>query len=275
MTTRKKENGTRRIVGLVLLSICGLFLLYFAAVLIYRLSTASSEKIWSAVTRFLAEIGFLCVLSLPALDVTFGIFSWKRNRAAKAAGRTIRILSCAICAVFLALGMAIMITGALGGAVSAEKVCVLGLAIDGEKLPKDLTYRLEKTLEYQSSYPNTIFIVTGGNGDDPTRSEAAQMARYLEGHGFYDPDDKLILETEASTTVENFKNVASFLDKSEAIGVITNDYHMFRATKIAKKQGYANLIPIAAPSVPSLYCENVMWESICFIFETVRGNTFF
>ena len=82
----------------------------------------------------------------------------------------------------------------------------------------------------------------------------------------------MIAEPQAKTTVENFKYAAEYLDKTQPLGVVSSNVHLFRATHIAKKQGYTTLVKIPAQSVPALYPENVMWEAICCVFETMMGH---
>ncbi|MBR4800319.1 MAG: YdcF family protein [Clostridia bacterium] len=268
----RKISKTRRIVGDILLAICAVFLAYFLAVMIYRLATVVEAKRIDAVTRFLSEFGFMCLLSLPAFDVRFKLFSWNRNKGTKVAGATLRVVSCAICVLFVTLGFAIIITGATTDEQSVDSVCVLGLSIDGDELPTDLTYRLDRAIEYNEQNPGALYVTTGGNSDDPYYSEAEYMKRYLEAKGFDVPEGKLIAETNAKTTVENFKYVAEIVDKTQPLAVITNDYHMFRATKIAKKEGYASIVKVPAKSVPILYLENIMRETIVAIFQTLAGE---
>lgn len=268
----RKIGKNRKIVSYVLLFICFAFILYCAAVMIYRLSTVTEAKRFSAVTRFLAEFGITCLLSVPALDLRFGFFSWKKNRAAEIFGVALRVLSCGICIVFVALCAAVVITGMITDDKDVNDVCVLGLAIDGEEMHPDLINRLDRAAEYGDAHPNVCFIATGGNSDDPYYSEAEQMARYLEAKGIRKDTGKLVTETQARTTVENFMYLAEIIDKTAPLGVVTSNVHMFRATSIAKKQGYTDLIKIPARSVPVLYPENVMWEMICSFFEILGGE---
>ena len=271
---RKKISGARKVVGYVLLFLCAAFIVYCAAVMVYRLTTVFEAKRWSVITRFLAEFGITSLLSLPALDLRFGIFSWARNRALKVSGMILRTVSCLVAALFLALGAAIVITGEQTGTEPVENVCVLGLAIDGENLPKDLEHRLDRALEYKSEHPEARFIVTGGNSEDPYYSEAAYMSRYLSEHGFDGEVGELIVESNARTTVENFKYTSEYVDKTEPLAVITNKHHMFRATGIAKKQGFS-VVAIPAKAEPAYYPENVMWEMICSFFQILKGNIAF
>ena len=270
--TKPAITKARKILGYVMLSLCAAILLYCAAVMIYRLATVSSARRMAAFVRFLAEFGITCVLALPALDVRFGLFSWRKNRAVWVAGNAVRVLYGGFTLVFAVLIAAICIFGAMHDDKPVQSVCLLGLAIDGDELPRDLVYRLDTALDYSATHPDTLFVATGGNDQDPARTEAARMVAYLEAHGMTAEDGKLIAETEARTTIENFEKVAAYVDKHAAVGVITNDYHLFRATRIAKKQGYVETVKIPAPSVALLYPENVMWEGICTFFSTLGGH---
>lgn len=262
----------RKIVGSVLLLLCAAVLLWCAAVMIYRLATVVEAKRMGAVTRFLGELGILFLVFLPVLDLRFGVFTWRRNKAARAVGITLRVIACGFCAIYIALVLAVTITGTIRDDDPVDAVCVLGLAIDKEDLSEDLVHRLDTALEYKAAHPDVAFIVTGGNSDDPEATEAAQMARYLIEHGFDTESGALIREDQAKTTVENFEYSAAFVDKNASVGVVTSNCHIFRATHIAKKQGYTSLVKIPAPSEPLLYPENVVWEGVCCIFETLRGH---
>ena len=269
---RKKISKGRKIAGYVLLAIVAAGILYCAAVLAYRLATASPAKRMGTLPRFFAEFGILCLMSLPAFDLAFGIFSWGRNKAAGAAGISLRVVSIALCVVFVALGLAVAVTAVLPNNQPVGIVCVLGNAIDGDKMSSDLVSRLDTAIAYHEEHPDVSIIVTGGNTgavkDDPYYSEAGYMARYLSEHGI----DDVVLETNAMTTVENFVYLADMVDKAEPLGVITTNHHLFRATHIAKKQGYTAIVNIPAPSNPLFFVESVVWEATCSFFSILQGN---
>lgn len=273
MKTEKREiSKGKKIVAYVLLFICAAFIVYCAAVAAYRFATVTKAKRVSVITRFLADFGITCLLAVPVIDLRFGLFSWKKNRAAKISGIIFRLLTCCICLIFVALGAAVVVTGLITDKEPVENVCVLGLAIDGDEMRPDLINRLDRAVEYRDAHPDVRFITTGGNSEDPYYSEAEQMARYLEEHGFGKESGMLVTETQARTTVENFMYTSEIVDKTQPLGVITSDTHMFRATHIAKKQGYTALIKIPAKTTPAMYMENVMWEAICSFSQILGGE---
>lgn len=211
--TKQPVGRAQKIVAYLLLALCCALFAYCLGVMIYRLCTAESAKRLSAVTRFLAEAGVIAFLSLPAFDLRFHLFSW-RNKAAKVAGFALRVVIVLVCAFVVALGVTIVVTGAIRRDGSVDTVCVLGLAVDGEELPKDLVLRLDRAAAYHADHPDAVFVLTGGNSDDPFQTEAAYMQRYLASHGFEGASDKLIVEPQAKTTVENFVYTAQLVDKT-------------------------------------------------------------
>ena len=118
-----------------------------------------------------------------------------------------------------------------------------------------LQYRLDKAIEYLNDNPDTICIVSGGQGCNEPCTEAQGMAEYLEKKGI--PEARILLETESTTTVQNISNSMQYIGEGATIGIITNNFHVFRAMQIAKKLGLTQVHGIAAKS-SALYLPNNM-----------------
>ena len=114
-------------------------------------------------------------------------------------------------------------------------IIVLGGKLNDNIPSKTLELRLIKAYEYYQKFPDTIFILSGGKGDDENLSEAQGMANYLIEKGV--PTNNLVLEDKATSTYENFKFSKKILDNLEVknIGVISSSFHLYRAKFIAKK----------------------------------------
>ena len=61
----------------------------------------------------------------------------------------------------------------------SSHIIVLGGKLDDNIPSKTLELRLIKAYEYYQKFPDTIFILSGGKGDDENLSEAQGMANYL------------------------------------------------------------------------------------------------
>jgi uncharacterized SAM-binding protein YcdF (DUF218 family) len=92
-------------------------------------------------------------------------------------------------------------------------------------------------------------------------SEAKGMADYLIKKGV-DPD-RILLEDQSTNTVENILYSKKLLENDDQnVGVVTNNFHMFRAIHIAKAQGLKNVCGIAAPSNTVYLPNNVLRECL-------------
>ncbi len=150
-----------------------------------------------------------------------------------------------------------------------DYVIVLGAQVLNGKPSVVLQYRLDKAIEYLNDNPETICVVSGGKGKNEPYEEAYGMGRYLRENGI--PKARLLFETESKTTEENLKNCRGMIPEDATVGIITNDFHMFRALQIAKKQGFAEASGIAAESTKYFLPNNMFREYLAEIKFLLRG----
>lgn len=139
-----------------------------------------------------------------------------------------------------------------------DYVIVLGAQVREDGPSVVLRYRLDRTFEYLETHPDTICILSGGQGSNEPFSEAEGMVRYLEQKGI--AKERLIPEAESLTTAQNIQNSKKLLPQGASVGIITNDFHMFRALQIAKKQGLPDAVGITAGSERSFLPHNMLRE---------------
>ena len=137
--------------------------------------------------------------------------------------------------------------------------------------PSDvLRRRLDRAVEYLKENPNTIVIVSGGQGSDEVIAEAAGMRQYLMDAGI--EEERIRLEDKSTSTRENLAFSAGFIDKENGRTVIvTNNFHVFRAVKIAEKQGY-QAEGLAADSVVWMVPNNLLREFFGVVKDFLVGN---
>ncbi len=139
-----------------------------------------------------------------------------------------------------------------------------------------LKYRLDTTAEYLTDNPQTICIVTGGQGYNEPWSEAQGMREYLVKQGI--PDDRIILEDRAQNTTQNIVYSLELLDdlgtdlRNKKVGIVTNDFHLFRGLSIARKQGMTQVCGIAAGSKPLYLPNNMLREFFGVCKDRLLGN---
>lgn len=153
----------------------------------------------------------------------------------------------------------------------ADYMIVLGAQWKPEGPSDVLRRRLDKAAEYLNENPDTIVIVSGGQGSDEHISEAAGMRQYLANAGI--SDERILMEDKSTSTRENLVFSSSLLDKeNDRVVIVTNNFHVFRALRLAKKQGYQNVEGLAASAVTALVPNNLLREFLCVVYEFVAGN---
>ena len=143
------------------------------------------------------------------------------------------------------------------GEKNLDYVIVLGAQVHADKPSVVLKYRLDEAILYLNENPETICIVSGGQGKNEPYSEAYGMEKYLTENGI--DKERILLEDKSKTTEENLSNSRKYIPEDATVGIITNDFHMFRALQIAEKQGLSNVCGIAADST-RFYLPNNMFR---------------
>ena len=121
-----------------------------------------------------------------------------------------------------------------------------------------LKYRLDCAVQYLEENPGTICILSGGQGTNEPFPEAEGMAEYLRAQGI--PESRLLLESNSKTTAENMAYSARLLPEGASVGILTNDFHVFRALQIARGAGIRDACGIAAESSRFYLANNLLRE---------------
>ncbi len=114
-------------------------------------------------------------------------------------------------------------------------VLVLGAGLINDQMTSALVERLDTTLEYLETYPNTKVIVSGGIGSYSTIAESTAMKEYLIENGIN--SDQIIEDPYSANTLENITNSLPYFNNNEVISIVTSDFHVARAIKIANDLG--------------------------------------
>lgn len=141
-------------------------------------------------------------------------------------------------AVLVIIITSLMIKAAAAGPVPNATVIVLGCKVYGERPSIMLTARLDAALEYLNSNPESACIVSGGKGADELISEAECMYLYLTEHGI--SPERIYKEDKSTTTRENIAfscEIIKEYDLNRDIAIATNNFHEYRAGKIADNFG--------------------------------------
>ena len=246
---------------LIILSVA--FTLYIIFIMRERIKNVVLKDAYRIVFRF--ELLACAFLILFALDLRFHLLTMFPGTLMKMIGWILRIIVILMVFVLLFFSMRIIINGRISSKEKTDTALVLGLALENGKANEDLLRRLDRAKLYLQENPNGMIILSGGNPDGMGNSEAALMAKILKEKGV--SEDRMILEEEARSTKENFENVTMLIDPKKPLGLITSDYHMDRALRMAGQAGFEKVLPYPSRCPWFSYGANVLSEVILAINE--------
>lgn len=160
--------------------------------------------------------------------------------------KTIKIVFQLIVVLVIIALLASLVTGcmilfrSLGTKGNFTYLIVLGTTVEGTEPSPMLGDRIKAAARYMEKNPDVIAVVTGGKADSENISEAQCMYNGLTEAGI--DGSRIIKEEEATTTAENFKYSVALLEEKlgrcpNNIGILSSEFHLLRASIIAKSYG--------------------------------------
>ena len=275
---------------MILLGLAIICTAYFMVIVFYAGMGTSFAFIW----LFFAA---LCVF------LVYGKWYYRKNMDRIPQWVPVSIVTTCIAGVVIMAALCIMVF--MGAAASEERdldyVIVLGARVKEHTVSNSLKKRLDKAIEYAEKNPETYLVLSGGKGPDEPVSEAQAMYQYLVYNGVR--PSQLLLEEHSVSTVENLayskiiidshrevirhqreeRNRLTFqrgpkggyliaADKPLDVGVLTSNFHVYRACMIAKKWGFENVYGISAQSDPVLFIHLCVRECASIVKDRIMGN---
>ena len=110
-------------------------------------------------------------------------------------------------------------------------IVVLGAKVNADGPSASLQERLITARDYLISHPDTLCIVSGGQGSDEPMAEAQCMYEHLVSMGI--SPERIIREDQATSTWENLNFSLDIIEREtgsrpETLGVVSSEYHLFR-----------------------------------------------
>ncbi len=180
-------------------------------------------------------------------------------------------LVCAGAVTFCAVEGMILSEYGASAAPGADYCIVLGAQWKPSGPSAVLRKRLDKAVEYLKANPDTKVIVSGGKGANEPMAEAEGMYGYLVQAGI--EEERILVEDKSRSTYENLVYSGGLLDKeNDRVVIVTNNFHVFRALGIARKQNYGKVEGLAADSVLGMGPNNLLREFLGVLKDFAVGN---
>ncbi|MBQ7700049.1 MAG: YdcF family protein [Clostridia bacterium] len=156
----------------------------------------------------------------------------------------------------------------------ADVFIVFGCKTYGYSPSYALEKRLEKAYELLSKNPDSVAVLSGGQGDDETVSEAGSMRKYLTDKGI--PEDRLIIEDRSTSTITNIKNSMELIRQNgydgKKISAVSNDFHVKRILKQAEQLGYDFSVSPARMPIGFRLLQNLTREYMVWVRNMFTGT---
>ena len=161
------------------------------------------------------------------------------------------------------------------GVKDLDYIIVLGAQMRGNAPSIIFKYRLDAAYEYLLNNPGTVCIVSGGRGWNEFVAEGEGGKDYLVAKGI--SADRIIAESKAVDTRENIRYSLDMIGqmkdetgRPETIGILTNNFHVFRAVHLAKGMTEHEIHGIAVYTL-SWYLPNNMVRECFGIIRDFAG----
>ena len=152
-----------------------------------------------------------------------------------------------------------------------DYLIVLGARVEEDGPSPALNRRLNAVMACLDEHPRATIIASGGQGPDEPMSEAECIRRELERRGV-DPS-RILVEDRSTTTAENLRFSMALMDSPDArVGIVTNNYHVWRALRLARHVGLSDAHGIAAKYTGHTLFHFMVREAVCTVVERLRGN---
>lgn len=256
----QRGKGKKKSVGSVLFAVLGILcLLYCLSIALFMGYGTKFFLIWGAMSIIFGLLSLLLACRSRLARIPF----WMKMGF---------VICCTLGILFFAIVEG-MILGQFGARAEsgADYMIVLGAQWNKNGPSYVLQKRLDKAVEYLLENPETQVIVSGGQGGNEPITEASGMKSYLLQKGI--EEERIWVEEQSTNTYENLVYSAEFLKReNDNVVLVTNNFHMFRALQIAKKQGYAHIEGLSAGSYPGMVPNNLLREFFGVIKDFAVGN---
>ena len=230
-----------------------------------------------------------CIIWLLGAAVLYVWGGYLRYRSLHPDGFSVPVWMSVILSVVLAVGiLSFSVTeGKIIHGMTSEPeeeldyLIVLGAQVKKTVPSKALGLRLQKACEYLKEHSQTKAVLSGGQGSGEEIAEAECMYRYLTEHGI--PEERLLKEECSTTPRENLMYSARVLADSRQevttetvlgskIGLVSNNFHIYRALLLAEKFGYRKVYGVPAASDWKLQIHYMVREYFAVLKAKIRGD---
>ena len=200
------------------------------------------------------------LLGISAVLLFYALMPVLAKNRPLTARRFKRVFTTILCIGLIVVGITefFIIRASLGEpAEHCDYAVVLGAKVRSSGPSASLWDRIYGARDYLEAHPDVIAIVSGGQGTDEPMTEARAMYDELVNLGI-DPN-RIWMEDQATSTWENLNFSMNLIEEKtgarpEKIGIVSSEYHLFRASLFADA---CNVESVLIPARTSVFTQRI------------------
>lgn len=222
----------------------------------------------------------MVLLGLAAVLLFYALIPKLAKTYPLTARRIKRVFTAILCIGLIVVGITefFILRASLGEPKeTCDYVVVLGAKVRETGPSASLWDRIYGARDYLEEHPNVIAIVSGGQGTDEPMTEAKAMYDELVKLGI--DEDRLWIEDRATSTWENLNFSLNLIEEKtgvrpEKLGIVSSEYHLFRASLFADACGVESVGIPAKTSVFTQYINHLMREVVGVWHYLILGGQY-
>lgn len=157
---------------------------------------------------------------------------------------------------------------------NADVYIVFGCKTNGYTPTYALRRRLDRARELLTEHPDAVAVLSGGQGDDETVSEAESMRAYLTAAGI--DENRLLIEDGSTSTLENIRFSLRLLEErglaDKKLCAVSSDFHIKRILLQSRGLGVDLSVSAAKTDSPRRLWQNLIREYMVWVRRGLTGS---
>ena len=150
-----------------------------------------------------------------------------------------------------------------------DYMIVLGTYEQSDYMTDHLKSRLDRAVSYLQKNETTMVIVSGGKSEDSAIPQSKTMSDYLILQGIN--SSRIVQEKQSVNTRQSIWYSERLIPEDTSVGIVTSDYHVYRAVQTAKTAGLESVYGVSAPSSRIMVLHYIVREGLLIFYDKWMG----
>lgn len=150
-----------------------------------------------------------------------------------------------------------------------DYVVVLGTYEQSDYVTDHLKSRLDRAAAYLQENETTMVIVSGGKSEGSVIPQSKTMSDYLILQGIN--SSRIVQEKQSGNTRQSIWYSERLIPAEASVGIVTSDYHVYRAVQTAKTAGLESVYGVSASGSEVMALHYIVREGLLIFYDKWMG----